>query len=120
MKLLTLLFCKRIESVVTELVKMNKSPIIDPATHERPDQEVHSPAFRQPRNDEHPGPSMKRWVDRFRQLEWGDRLNMVFAAFLGAVLIAALSPILLVLWMCQLARKGVESRLPEDSKAKLQ
>lgn len=105
---------------MTESVKMNKSPIIDPVTNERPGQELHLPAFGSPRNHEHSAPSMKRWVERFGQLEWGDRLNMLFAAFLGAILIAALSPILLVLWMCQLARKGVESRLPEGSKAKLQ
>jgi hypothetical protein len=52
--------------------------------------------------------SMKRFGGNFRQLGWGDRLNLAFATILGLALVVALSPILLVSWLClHLAKRGL-------------
>lgn len=44
--------------------------------------------------------------EKFRQLAWRDKLNVIFAAVLGVVLVLALSPILLVAWVCLLLGKA--------------
>jgi hypothetical protein len=47
------------------------------------------------------------WLEHFRQLDWADRLNLILAAVLGCALVLALSPLLLVAWVCmQLATHG--------------
>ena len=59
---------------------------------------------------------MKRFGGNFRQLGWGDRLNLVFATILGLALVMALSPILLVSWIClRLAKRGLGFKNSIDS-----
>jgi hypothetical protein len=58
-------------------------------------------------HEEGAGLSIVGWIRRFRQLDWGDRLNLLLAGFLGLALVLALSPVLLVSWIClQLAERG--------------
>ena len=51
---------------------------------------------------------MMAWMRRFRQLDWADRLNVIFATLLGCTLVLALSPLLLATWIwMQLANHRV-------------
>jgi hypothetical protein len=43
-----------------------------------------------------------RFGAAFRELEWRDRLSLIFATVLGLALVLILSPILLVSWVCLL------------------
>jgi hypothetical protein len=57
--------------------------------------------------------SVLAWLQRFRQLDWPDRLNLILAAILGCALVLVLSPLFLVSWLCmQLARHGLAFRRP--------
>ncbi len=57
--------------------------------------------------------SIVAWMKRFRQLDWVDRLNLVLAAILGLALVLALSPMLLISWIClQLAKRTHPLRRP--------
>jgi hypothetical protein len=84
---------------------MNKPRIVEIPTSkraERPSSEVIRRA-----HEEGTGLSMVGWIKRFRQLDWGDRLNLLLAGFLGLALVLALSPVLLVSWICLwLAERG--------------
>ena len=54
------------------------------------------------------GFSIVAWLQCFRQLDWADRLNLILATILGCALVLALSPLLLVCWICmQLAKHGL-------------
>jgi hypothetical protein len=46
--------------------------------------------------------SIMRFGAAFRELEWRDRLSLIFATVLGLALVLILSPILLVSWVCLL------------------
>ena len=60
------------------------------------------------------GLSMVARLRRFRQLDWADRLNLIFATILGCALVLALSPLLLVTWiLMQLANPRGGAR-PSD------
>lgn len=114
----TFLF-KRAESVATDQWKMDNSPSIDPLRTDEAEQPSSSPPFGQARDDDTPGHQVERWLERFRQLGWDDRLNMILAAFLGAVLIVVLSPVLLGLWIyLQVANRGRRSRPTESAEFK--
>jgi hypothetical protein len=59
--------------------------------------------------------SIVAWWQRFRQLDWADRLNLILATILGCALVLALSPLLLVSWIwMQLAKHGLGVRRPGD------
>jgi hypothetical protein len=52
-------------------------------------------------------------MQRFRQLDWADRLNMILSAILACALVLVLSPLLLVSWIwMQLAKHGFAFRRP--------
>jgi hypothetical protein len=54
-------------------------------------------------------------MQRFRELDWADRLNLILAAILGCALVLALSPLLLVSWICmQLAKPVFGFRRPAN------
>ena len=58
------------------------------------------------------------WMKRFRQLDWADRLNLILATILGCALLLALSPLLLVSWICmQFAKQGRPRHLRADRQA---
>ena len=57
------------------------------------------------------GSSIVSWMQRFRQLNWADRLNMILSAILACALVLVLSPLLLVSWIwMQLAKHGLAFR----------
>ena len=85
-----------------------------------PSKELADPVLRQLRAGKHGASAspMVAWVQHFRQLDWADRLNLILAAILGCALVLALSPLLLVAWLCtQLGRHGLGLRRPGDLEA---
>ena len=61
------------------------------------------------------GFSIMARVGRFRQLDWADRLNLIFATVLGCALVIALSPLLLAAWIwMQLANHRAGATRPDD------
>jgi hypothetical protein len=83
---------------------MNKPRIVEIPTSKRAERP--SGDIVQRGHEEATGLSMVGWMKRFRQLDWGDRLNLLLAGFLGLALVLTLSPLLLVSWIClQLAER---------------
>ena len=59
------------------------------------------------------GFSIVAWMQRFRQLDWADRLNLILATILGCALLLALSPLFLLSWICmQFAKHGLGFKRP--------
>jgi len=87
---------------------MSKPQIFEEATSPEEHLESFPETTTPPGDSGQAGHSIKRFGGNFRQLGWGDRLNLVFATILGLALVVALSPILLLSWMClHLARRGL-------------
>jgi hypothetical protein len=52
-------------------------------------------------------------MQRFRELDWADRLNLILATILGCALLLALSPLFLLSWICmQFAKHGLGFKRP--------
>ncbi len=85
--------------------RMNKPRIVEIPTSKRAKRP--SGDVVQRGHEQATGLLMVGWKKRFRQLDWGDRLNLLLAGFLGLALVLALSPLLLVSWIClQLAERA--------------
>lgn len=96
---------------------MNKPQTFKIPTSQRNEQPLRSSEVMRLRHEVGTGPAMMGWTKRYRQLEWEDRLNLVLAAILGLGLVMALSPILLISWIClRLAERGIRFGRPASLK----
>jgi hypothetical protein len=58
--------------------------------------------------------SANRFSKEFWDLELHDKIGMILAFLLGAFLVLALSPILLVSWLCLFAKRRFQDASPHD------
>jgi hypothetical protein len=58
--------------------------------------------------------SVTRFLKEFWELELHDKIGMILAFLLGAFLVLALSPILLVSWLCLFAKRRFQDASPHD------
>jgi hypothetical protein len=94
---------------------MNNSHGVEIGREKKPEQETASGPRQR---EESTRFSIPVWLQRFQQLDWPDRLNLILAAILGCALVLALSPLFLVSWLCMhLARHGLGCRRPDHLRA---